>query len=60
VHYWINNAGINGGRRNFMDLSSATIEAVVKVRLLPSCKMCVVPILVLLLLLFGEPQDLPR
>jgi len=34
VHYWINNAGVNGGRRNFMDLSSATIEAVVKVNLL--------------------------
>ena len=31
VHYWINNAGINGGRRSFMELSPATIEAVVKV-----------------------------
>lgn len=34
VHYWINNAGINGGRRSFAELSSGTIEAVVKVNLL--------------------------
>ena len=34
VHYWVNNAGINGGRRPFTDLSTGTIEAVVKVNLL--------------------------
>lgn len=34
VHYWINNAGINGGRRAFTELSTGTIEAVVKVNLL--------------------------
>ena len=36
VHYWINNAGINGGRRAFSELSYGTIEAVVKVNLLGS------------------------
>lgn len=34
VHYWVNNAGINGGRRAFTELSTGTIEAVVKVNLL--------------------------
>ncbi len=34
VHYWINNAAINGGRRSFVELSPKTIEAVVKVNLL--------------------------
>lgn len=33
IHYWINNAGINGGRRAFMDLPTTTIEAVAKVNL---------------------------
>jgi len=33
VHYWINNAGINGGRRRFTEIPSETIEAVVKVNL---------------------------
>jgi chlorophyll(ide) b reductase len=33
IHYWINNAGINGGRRPFTTLSTNTIEAVVKVNL---------------------------
>jgi len=33
VHYWINNAGINGGRRPFTSLSTNTIEAVVNVNL---------------------------
>jgi len=33
VHYWINNAGINGGRRFFTELSPETVEAVVKVNL---------------------------
>jgi len=33
VHYWINNAGINGGRRPFTSLSTSTVEAVVKVNL---------------------------
>lgn len=33
VHHWINNAGINGGRRPFTDISSKTVEAVVKVNL---------------------------
>ena len=32
VHYWINNAGINGGRRPFTSLSTQTVEAVVKAR----------------------------
>jgi len=34
VHYWVNNAGINGGRRAFTELSTGTIEAIVKVNLL--------------------------
>jgi len=34
VHYWINNAGINGGRRPFTSLSTQTVEAVVKVNLI--------------------------
>ncbi|CAK0859965.1 unnamed protein product, partial [Prorocentrum cordatum] len=33
VHYWINNAGINGGRRKFSEIPAETIEAVVKVNL---------------------------
>lgn len=33
VHYWVNNAGINGGRRRFTELSPETVEAVVKVNL---------------------------
>jgi len=33
VHHWVNNAGINGGRRRFTELSPETIEAVVKVNL---------------------------
>jgi chlorophyll(ide) b reductase len=33
VHYWINNAGINGSRRKFTDIDAKTIEAVVKVNL---------------------------
>jgi len=34
IHYWINNAGINGGRRPFTSLSTSTVEAVVKVNLI--------------------------
>eukprot|EP00557_Chaetoceros_sp_GSL56_P009519 CAMPEP_0176492550 /NCGR_PEP_ID=MMETSP0200_2-20121128/9066_1 /TAXON_ID=947934 /ORGANISM="Chaetoceros sp., Strain GSL56" /LENGTH=351 /DNA_ID=CAMNT_0017890135 /DNA_START=88 /DNA_END=1139 /DNA_ORIENTATION=- len=34
IGYWINNAGINGGRRAFMDVPVQTVEAVVKVNLL--------------------------
>lgn len=34
IGYWINNAGINGGRRAFMDVPIQTVEAVVKVNLL--------------------------
>ncbi len=34
IHYWINNAGINGGRRPFTSLSTGTVEAVVKVNLI--------------------------
>lgn len=34
VGYWINNAGINGGRRALMDVPVQTVEAVVKVNLL--------------------------
>lgn len=34
VGYWINNAGINGGRRALMDVSVGMVEAVVKVNLL--------------------------
>jgi len=33
VHYWINNAGINGGRRRFTELSPEEVEAVLKVNL---------------------------
>eukprot|EP00419_Tripos_fusus_P020997 CAMPEP_0172760994 /NCGR_PEP_ID=MMETSP1074-20121228/170742_1 /TAXON_ID=2916 /ORGANISM="Ceratium fusus, Strain PA161109" /LENGTH=397 /DNA_ID=CAMNT_0013595113 /DNA_START=55 /DNA_END=1248 /DNA_ORIENTATION=- len=33
VHYWINNAGINGGRRRFTELSMEEVEAVLKVNL---------------------------
>lgn len=33
VHYWINNAGINGGRRRFTEVSPETVEMVVKVNL---------------------------
>jgi len=33
VHYWINNAGINGGRRRFSEIPIETIESVVKVNL---------------------------
>lgn len=34
IHYWINNAGINGGRVEFMDVPVEQVEAVVKVNLL--------------------------
>lgn len=34
IHYWINNAGINGGRRPFTTLSTKTLEAVVNVNLI--------------------------
>lgn len=34
IQYWINNAGINGGRRELRDVSYQTVEAVVKVNLL--------------------------
>ena len=34
IHYWINNAGINGGRRPFTTLSTGTLEAVVNVNLI--------------------------
>jgi len=34
INYWINNAGINGGRRAFSSLSVSTIEAVVNVNLI--------------------------
>lgn len=33
VNYWINNAGINGGRRDLRDVSMAEVERVVKVNL---------------------------
>jgi chlorophyll(ide) b reductase len=33
VHYWINNAGINGGRRPMLSLSPETLAAVVNVNL---------------------------
>ena len=33
IHYWINNAGINGGRRPFSDVPTKVVEAVVKVNL---------------------------
>lgn len=34
VNYWINNAGINGGRRALMDVSMSQVELVVKVNLM--------------------------
>ena len=34
VHFWINNAGINGGRRAFTSVPIQTVEAVVKVNLI--------------------------
>jgi len=34
IGYWINNAGINGGRRPFTEVPLSTVEAVVKVNLL--------------------------
>jgi chlorophyll(ide) b reductase len=34
IGYWINNAGINGGRRSLMEVSLDTVELVVKVNLL--------------------------
>lgn len=34
VHYWVNNAGINGGRRSFLDVPISVVEAVVKVNLI--------------------------
>jgi len=34
IHYWINNAGINGGRRPMTSLSTNTLEAVVNVNLI--------------------------
>jgi len=34
IHIWINNAGINGGRRPFSTLKTSTVEAVVKVNLI--------------------------
>jgi len=34
IGYWINNAGINGGRRPLMDVPVTTVETVVKVNLL--------------------------
>lgn len=33
VHYWINNAGINGGRRRFTDIDPKMVELVMKVNL---------------------------
>ena len=36
VHYWVNNAGINGGRRPFTELTTEAIEAIVNVNLLGS------------------------
>jgi len=33
VHYWINNAGINGGRKRFTEISPETVEAVIRVNL---------------------------
>ena len=33
VHYWINNAGINGGRRPFTTVPTSVVEAVVNVNL---------------------------
>jgi len=34
IGYWINNAGINGGRRSLMDVPMSTVELVVKVNLM--------------------------
>jgi len=34
IHHWINNAGINGGRRPFTSLNTNTVEAVVRVNLI--------------------------
>ena len=34
IHHWINNAGINGGRRPFTSLTTSTLEAVVNVNLI--------------------------
>jgi chlorophyll(ide) b reductase len=34
IGYWINNAGINGGRRPLMEVPNSTVELVVKVNLL--------------------------
>ena len=34
IHYWINNAGINGGRRPMTTLSSSVLETVVNVNLI--------------------------
>ena len=34
INYWINNAGINGGRRSLREVPFNTVEAVVKVNLL--------------------------
>ena len=36
VHYWVNNAGINGGRRPFTELSTGALAAIVNVNLLGS------------------------
>lgn len=33
IHYWVNNAGINGGRRPFSEVPTKVVEAVVKVNL---------------------------
>ncbi|KAL7571473.1 hypothetical protein ACA910_019225 [Epithemia clementina (nom. ined.)] len=34
IQYWINNAGVNGGRRDLRDVPMKTVETVVKVNLL--------------------------
>mmetsp|Transcript_16265 Transcript_16265/g.25385 ORF Transcript_16265/g.25385 Transcript_16265/m.25385 type:complete len:341 (+) Transcript_16265:47-1069(+) len=34
INYWINNAGINGGRRALMDVPIGQVEAVVKINLM--------------------------
>jgi len=34
IGYWINNAGINGGRRSLMEVPMSTVELVVKVNLM--------------------------
>ena len=33
VHYWVNNAALNGGRKPFLEVSDEAIEAVVKVNM---------------------------